>query len=312
MRYGVSVGLYPPGGGASPETFVQLATEAERLGFDSIWTGDHIVMPEVYDQGPHIADVRGEHPGRADSNLFEPISTYCYLAGQVSRVRLGIGVLIVPYRNPILAAKMLTMLDVLSNGRLVLGVGTGWMREEFAALGAPPYSQRGSATNEYLELFIKLWTETSISFSGKHYQVSGIGFLPKPVQKPHPPIWVGGNGEVALRRTVRYGQGWMPVYQTPEEIREKIALLGRMCNEAGRNPDEISKVLGCRFQFQGTERADGAHHLIGTPQHMIDTIHRFEETGIEQIHLMGPGGASGIQNIMDTWRRFAEEVAEKV
>ena len=312
MRYGVSVGLYPAGGEARPETFVQLATEAERLGYDSIWTGDHIVMPEVYDQTPHVTDVRGEHPGRADAPLFEPITTYCYLAGKVSRVRLGIGVLIVPYRNPILAAKMLTMLDVLSNGRLVLGVGTGWMREEFAVMGAPPYSQRGSATNEYIELFIKLWTETSISFSGKHYQVSGIGFLPKPVQKPHPPIWVGGNGEVALQRTVRYGQGWMPVYQTPEEIREKLAVLGRMCNEAGRNVAEISKVLGCRFQFADAAQEDGAHHLIGTPQHMIDTIHRFEEVGIEQIHLMGPGRASGLQGIMDAWRRFKEEVADKV
>lgn len=310
MKFGVSLGVYLPGGGADPGDWVKLAQAAERTGFDSIWTGDHIVIPEVFDQGPHLEHVGGLHLGTARSNVFEPLMTYAYLAGQVGRIKLGLGTLILPYRDPLLTAKMLTMLDVLSGGRLILGIGTGWLREEFTALRTPPYELRGAVTDEYIELFIELWTKESPRYSGRFVDVSGIGFLPKPVQRPHPPIWIGGNSKPALRRLVKYGQGWLPIFQSPAAMVEGIARLRGALEAAGRDPSSVDIALGCRFRFDTTAVADSSD-LVGTPQHMIDLIRRYEEIGVTEIHLLAGGHPTVSARIAD-WERFAELVRPSV
>jgi probable F420-dependent oxidoreductase len=187
-------GLNFPGAVAatSPETLRALAQHAESLGFDSIWFADHIVIPRnVRSAYPYAID--GVSTFDPDRPLHEVLSTLTYLAGCTQRIRLGPNVMIVPYRPPILTAKLLTILDVLSGGRLTVGVGVGWMEEEFEALGAPPYAERGAVTDEYLRLFKVLWTEDRPNFHGQYCHVSDLGFLPKPVQKPHPPIWSAGT-----------------------------------------------------------------------------------------------------------------------
>jgi probable F420-dependent oxidoreductase len=166
-----------------------------------------------------------------------------YLAGATERARIGTSVLVLPYRNPLLLAKTVASLDDLSGGRVTLGVGVGWMREEFAALGLPDeyFTRRGAVGDEWIEILRRLWTEENPSFEGRFHRFSNLGALPKPVQKPHPPILVGGSGPRTLQRVVEYGDGWMPIVgRAPIPLQEKITELNQMAAEAGRGPLEVT------------------------------------------------------------------------
>lgn len=311
MRYGL--GLRPIGRLARVEDYVAIAELAERLQFDALWHSDHVVIPKVFDQTPYRQLYGGQFSLTAEDPIFEPITTLAFLAGKVTTPRLGLAVLVVPYRNPVLTAKMLSSLDVLSGGRLIVGVGTGWAKEEFEILHCPPYEARGSVTNEYLDICIALWTQDAPTYHGKHYQVSNVGLQPKPVQKPHPPIWVGGHTLPAFRRVARYGQGWLaPRSLTPQQIADKLPVLRRLCAEAGRNPDEIGIAANFAVRFlesagvMGSERAP----FSGTPQQIVDDIHRCQEIGIAELRLYSIG--ADLTAITQTWERFANEVRPKV
>jgi probable F420-dependent oxidoreductase len=202
---------------ASPEALRKLTQQAEAVGFDAVWFADHIVIPrQVQSLYPYAAD--GASPFDPDQPFYEPLSVLNFLAGCTQRIRLGTHVLIIPYRHPVFTAKILATLDVLSGGRLMLGIGVGWMEEEFQALGVSTYAERGAVTNEYLRLFKELWTKDRPHFQGKYCQVWDIGFYPKPVQKPHPPIWIGGHSTPALRRAATLGDGWMPIGLRPQPL----------------------------------------------------------------------------------------------
>ena len=197
VTFGTSVPTRGPLAG--PTELRGLAQRADDLGFDHIWVSDHIILPrEVASFYPYAAD--GVATFLPDQPYFEPLAALNFLAGCTRHARLGSHVLILPYRNPVLAAKMLATLDVLSEGRLILGAGVGWMEEEFQALGLDTYAQRGAVTDEYIQLYKELWTSDNPSFDGEYYQISGSGFSPKPAQKPHPPIWIGGHTGPAIRR----------------------------------------------------------------------------------------------------------------
>ncbi len=184
---------------ATPANVAEMARRAEALGYDSIVVTDHVVIPRhIESRYPYNATGRLFVP--ADADYLEPISMLCFLAGATERVRFGPSVLVLPYRNPVLTAKMLATIDVLSGGRLLVGVGAGWLAEEFTALGAPPFAQRGAVADEWIEIFLKLWTEDNATFEGKFYQIREVGCFPKPAQKPHPPLFVGGNSQPAIRR----------------------------------------------------------------------------------------------------------------
>ena len=202
---------------AGPTAIRTLAQRAETLGFHTIWFADHIVIPRhVKPFYPYEAG--GASPFDAAQPFFEPLSVLNFLAGCTERIRLGMHVLIIPYREPVFTAKILATLDALSGGRLTLGAGAGWMGEEFAALGLSNFAERGAVTNEYLLLFKELWTKENPEFHGKYVKVSDIGFLPKPLQRPHPPIWIGGHSLAALRRVALVGDGWMPIALRPPSL----------------------------------------------------------------------------------------------
>jgi probable F420-dependent oxidoreductase len=210
-----------------------------------MWFADHIIIPRhVQSFYPYAAD--GASPFNPDQPFYEPLSVLNFLAGCTQRIRLGTHVLIIPYRNPVVTAKILATVDVLSGGRLILGAGVGWMAEEFQALGVSTYAERGAVTNEYLRLFKALWTQEHPQFQGKYYQVSGVGFQPKPVQQPHPPIWVGGHSAPALRRAATLGDGWMPIGLRPQPLLEpaemegKIARLRALTRQAERPEDAVT------------------------------------------------------------------------
>ena len=245
MQYGITL----PGRGplSTPDNLATIAQRAEALGFDSIALGDHILVPKSIDSDyPYTED--GAFPGSASGQAMEQITALAYMAGCTSSIRLATSVLIVPHRNPLVAAKALATLDVLSGGRLIVGVGVGWCREEFEAVGCEPFDERGAVTDEYIRAFKELWTSDDPTFEGQYVSFSDIWFLPKPVQKPHPPFWVGGESRPAIRRAATLCDGWYPIGNnpafpvgTPEALENSIGRLHRTAERAGRNPDEIQR-----------------------------------------------------------------------
>ena len=236
-----------------PESLSVIAKRGEELGYDFIMFPDHIVIPRnVSSQYPYSTS--GVFPGTDNSETMEQLTTLAFLAGQTSLIRLVTSVMVVPHRSPVVTAKVLSTLDVLSRGRVTVGVGTGWLEEEFQALETQPFAERGAVTDEYIQVFKELWTSDSPRFDGKYCRFSNIDFLPKPIQKPHPPIWVGGEGRRAIRRAAQFGDGWQPLGNnnrfptaTAEDLAVGIKRLDVELERAGRPVGSIevtSPMLG--------------------------------------------------------------------
>ena len=285
------------------ETLMRLAHAAQELAFDAIWVSDHVFIP--YEYAPNYPySATGRLGLSATDYIFDALTTLSFLAGQVSTPRLGISVLIMPYRNPIITAKMLVTLDVLSGGRVILGAGVGWMPEEFAALGAS-YEHRG-VTDEYIQIFRELCTADKPSFEGKHYQIANLGFYPKPMQKPHPPVWIGGYTPAALRRAVRLGDGWHPS-NLPRGLAEKPAPCGSSVpRRAAIPPADYFDTGEQRRVWRQWRYHRASRPISGTAQQMIDTIKRYEDAGVQHI-VLGIRGRDA-ETMLATARRFVDEV----
>src|SRR5712691_12691081 len=256
---------------ADPEALRDLAQAAEDLGFDSIWLSDHVVVPEhIASSYPYSVD--GSFPTRPDQPYLQPLSALAYLAGMTRRVRLGTHVLILPYRHPLLTAKMVATIDNLSGGRVDLGIGVGWMREEFEALGLEErvFTRRGAATDEQLRILKMVWTEDVASFEGEFYRFDRLGALPHPLQKPHPPIWVGGHSQAALRRTARFGDGWLPIGGRPpadlppQAVAAGWATIQAEAERAGRDPARLKLCFSTTVTFGPPD--DPRRPFTGSPE----------------------------------------------
>ena len=212
MKFGFTVPVNGPG--ANPQGIAEIAGAAESFGYSYIAVNDHVVVPrDIHSLYPYTDD--GMWPGRTGDYL-EPLSLIGFLSGVTKKIDLLTSILVIPYRPPILAAKMISSLDVMSDGRLILGIGAGWMREEFEAIGAPDFGARGKVTDEYIGAFRTLWREENPSFHGTYVEFKKIIFQPKPVQENGPRIWVGGEGRAARRRVANLGDGWYPVGNNPQ------------------------------------------------------------------------------------------------
>jgi len=293
---------------AGPAAIRRLAQRAETLGFHTVWFADHIVIPRSvkplypYEDG-------GASPFDPAQPFYEPLSVLNFLAGCTERIRLGMHVLIIPYREPVFTAKILATLDALSGGRLTLGAGTGWMAEEFAALGRSHFAERGAVTNEYLQLFKELWTKENPEFHGKYVQVSDIGFMPKPVQRPHPPIWIGGHSLAALRRAALVGDGWMPIalrppsLLQPPEMADKIGRLRTLLREAGRAEDAVAISVTAPVVVTKTP-AKPRPLLHGSPEQIAADLRQYQALGAENFNVNLPGADIAQQSeAMDQFMR---------
>lgn len=260
MRYG----FYLPTRGqtATPEALDTLLQRGEAFGFHSAVITDHVVFPvRVDSRYPYT--VSGAFPGGGDA--LEQLTLMAFVAGRSRTLRLVTSVMILPYRNPVFTAKALATVDVLSGGRVTVGVGVGWLREEFEALAAPPFERRGASSDEYLRIFKTLWTECPASFEGEFYRFQDLRCLPQPVQKPHPPIWIGGHSKPALRRVVAHGDGWHPVGANPAvplrpaELRASLDELAKLAEKAGRDP----RALTISLKAPVYDRSHGARPVVG-------------------------------------------------
>jgi probable F420-dependent oxidoreductase len=243
----MEIGLFAPlgNGNASAEILRTLGREAEDRGFESIWVAEHVVLFDDYaSQYPYSPD--GRFPGGGDTGLLEPLTALTYLAAVTDRIRLGTGICLVPQRNPVYTAKQVVDLDNLSGGRVDFGVGVGWLREEFEAVAAP-FEARGARTDEYLQVMRSLWTDEVSSFSGEHYTLPECRMYPKPVQRPHPPIHIGGESDAALRRAAREGDGWYSFNRLAADLGAPLARLDALLAEAGRTRAELQLTVSPYF-----------------------------------------------------------------
>jgi probable F420-dependent oxidoreductase len=214
-----------------------MARTAEALGFESFWCAEHPFIPvHTTSRFPGTAD--GVIP-EAYSHFIDPFVALARASGTTSRIKLATGIVLVPERHPLMLAKEVSTLDLFSGGRFLLGIGAGWLREETQLMGGD-FDHRWGQTRESILAMKELWTKPEAEFHGKFYDFPPVRSNPKPVQKPHPPVLLGGDAPRVLERVVAWGDGWLPNRVTPVELREKRATLDRLAREAGRDPAAIS------------------------------------------------------------------------
>jgi probable F420-dependent oxidoreductase len=282
---------------------IDFAQHAEALGFHSGWVSDHVAWPRaIASRYPYTDD--GSFAPAPDMPWLDPIGTMFFVAGCTERMLLGSTVLILGYRPPVLTAKAIASLDVVSGGRAILGVGVGWMREEFEVLGMP-FDHRGRRADEQLELFATLFRDEFPSHHGAFYDVPEIGFAPKPV-RGRVPIWVGGDTEPAFRRVARHGDAWHAAFQPLDEVAAGWRRVGELCEDAGREPSAVR--LSVRLYLDPERSMAAAKSIAGSPSEMVDTIGSWAAIGVDHILLdpVAPGGLDGRRAAME---RFMTEVA---
>src|ERR1700730_14088519 len=246
---------------AVPATAAATARAAEAAGFDSVWTGEHIVLPEP--QAP-------PSPVPADTPFIDSAVALAYVAGRTKQVRLGTGIIILPQRNPVVLAKELASVDVLSNGRLIFGIGIGYLQPEFAAIGAP-FDHKGPRTEEFLAAIIALWSMERPEYHGRFISFKGINAMPRPVQRPHPEIVFGGHTQEAYSRAARLAKGWFGFALDLDSAAKCVEGLKRACSAAGRRFEDLEVSV--------------------TPRGRIDleAAKRFAELGIDRLILLHRG-----------------------
>ena len=311
MKYG----FYLPnsGAGVEPNALSDIAKLGDRLGFFCMVMPDHVLQPnQVNSTYPYSLTGDILEAGQSgDGEWPEQITTLAYLAGITDQIKLVTSVMIIPYRNPILTAKMLSTLDMLSKGRLILGAGVGWMEEVFELLDTEPFAERGAVTNEYLRAFIELWTSDNPTFEGKYVNFSDITFMPKPVQKPHPPIWIGGQSKPAIRRAAQIGAAWHPVGAIPaaplepEELAENLALLHNYAEKAGRDPSQIQ--VSVKAPLYDSNNSDGSRRrFTGSPDEVRQDVQTYADVGVT--HLIFDFRTPDPHQTEDRMAQFSEEV----
>jgi probable F420-dependent oxidoreductase len=283
----MNIGVFLPvsGRAASRKTLMEAAQQAESLGYDSVWSADRIIIPwEINTPYPYSKQGRFIVP--PDRPFLEPLTCLAFLAACTENIRLGMSVMVLPYRHPLYWAKIATTIDQLSTGRLIMGVGVGWMNEEFSALGAP-FKDRGQVADEQLQLLDKIWQEEHISFHGRYYHFEDIAFSPKPFQKSRIPIWVGGEGKLAQRRAGTYGDGWFPYFVriTPNELARRFENVRRCARAAGRNPDQMTFACCLPIELTSKEVQQAPDYLKGSVAQVCEALQRFRAIGVRHIGL---------------------------
>ncbi|MFN2377965.1 MAG: LLM class F420-dependent oxidoreductase [Candidatus Binatia bacterium] len=266
MKFGIAFANAGPF--ADPEMFAHLVTTAESVGIESIWTVEHVLVPCGY-ESTYPYSPEGKMPGPEDSPIPDPFVALSFAAALTRKIRLATGVLILPQRHPAYVAKEVASLDVISGGRVILGIGVGWLKEEFDALGVP-FADRGSRTRESVEAMRSLWSPGPSTYQGKCFSWNKVESNPKPVQGANVPIVVGGHADLAARRAARYGNGFFPGRGSAARMKELIGILHEECSKVGRKPAEIELTGGMMMPDK-------------------DYVSRYEEMGFERLVIAPPG-----------------------
>jgi probable F420-dependent oxidoreductase len=313
MQLGFNLPISGPN--SSPRDMAHLAREGEAMGYDYLTVTDHVVLPDMSAPGYPYSE-SGEFYGSGPTERHELLTAAAFIAAKTERIRLVLAVLVVPHRPAVLAAKMLATIDVLSQGRLIVGVGAGWLKAEFDAVVTTPFAERGAVTDEYLEAFRALWTSDHPRFDGRYTKFADLVFLPKPVQKPHPPIWVGGESGPSLRRAARFADTWYPIgtnnkhlLDTLPRLSAGIARLRKLTAEAGRDPAKIGVAYRVKRYGEAVQpvASDGDRRLFsGSTADVVADLRALRDLGVNAIdvEVEGPHADATLANM----RRFKETI----
>jgi probable F420-dependent oxidoreductase len=297
----------------------EIAVQGEAMGFDYLTVTDHVVLPDTKVPGYPYSE-SGEFYEEQPNERHEQLIAMAWLAAKTSRIDLVAAVMVVPHRPAVLAAKMLATLDVMSGGRLVVGIGAGWLKTEFDAVVTTPFAERGAVTDEYIDAFRVLWTDHTPRFDGRYTKFDGIVFEPKPVQRPHPPIWVGGESPPAVRRAARAGDVWYPIgsnnqylLDTLPRLRQGIARLRKATAAAGRDPEAVG--VGYRVKRYGAAvpavATDGERRLFsGTDADILADLRTLRDLGVTVIDI--DFGRPTAAEMIAEMRRFKAAVIDKI
>ena len=302
MRFGLHLPSAQPGANAAD--ILAVAQTAERLSFDSVWMFDHLFTPvDLGSKYPYSRD--GSYAMSADDPFFDPVALYGVLAGATERIRIGTGVTIGAYRHPIVLGKMLATIENFAPGRIVLGLGRGWMREEFDGLGVG-FERRGARLEEYIRALRAIWSGEPSAFSGEFYAWQEAGFLPAPTT--HLPILLGGHGDEALRRTAELADGWVITTGKGQgagiqAVEARLDVLRAEMDKRGRTFSELEIVYPNLLWF--SDAPNPKMPLTGPPDEVASSIKKLEEIGVTTAHVIvfGPGPL-----VSETAQRFSEEV----
>ncbi|MGE5305447.1 MAG: LLM class flavin-dependent oxidoreductase [Alphaproteobacteria bacterium] len=297
MKFGVFLPV--SGRAASRQTLMEAAHQAEDLGYDSVWSADRIIIPwEIKTTYPYSRSATFIVP--PDRPFLEALTCLAFLAGCTENIQLGMSVMVLPYRHPLYWAKIAATIDHLSTGRLILGVGVGWMEEEFKAMNAL-FKERGKVADEQLRLLKRLWQDEHIDFAGSYYRLEDIAFSPKPYQKPRIPIWVGGEGKPAQRRAGVYGDAWFPYFVriTPADLAKRFEFVQRCAWEAGRAPEEIALACCLPIELTATDVPQEADYLKGSIAQVTEALKKFKQIGATHI---------GLQFMIAHWPERKEQI----
>jgi probable F420-dependent oxidoreductase len=317
----VEFGISLPGRGplAKPDQVLSIAAKADALGYASIFVTDHVVLPASMARSVYPYSATGQLPGGAAQDYLEPLAMLGCLARATKRARLGTSVLVIPYRHPLVTAKILATVDQLSGGRMILGAGVGWLREEFEALGAPPFEERGAVTDEYLRYMRATWTTDPVSFTGRYVSVHGVHALPKPAQPAGIPVWIGGHTDAAVRRAATLGDGWHPIALRPpgllfpDEYAKRARQIQAWAKDAGREPHAVTLTVRVPMEVRSKRLAPPAGDrpfFQGTTDQVVADIRAYAAAGVT--HFVFDHTHQDLRALLENLERFAHEVRPKL
>ncbi len=257
----------------APEMLIPFVQRAETLGYESVWTAEHVIIPKTY-TSVYPYNPSGKVPFAADAAILDPLVALTFIAAATTRLRLGTGVNILPQMNPLYLAKWASSLDHLSRGRLMLGVGVGWLKEEFAAIGVP-FAHRGRRADDYLQALKAVWTGEEVNYQGEFVRWQGFMMRPRPVQPGGVPLIIGGVSPAAIRRVVRYGDGWYVIGKDLDEYRAHMRALADECARQGRNPRELEITAYWNYYREGMESLS-VYEELGV-QRLLINVHALRE-----------------------------------
>jgi len=282
------------------EAISKVAQHAEALGYDSLWTIERLLWP-VRPQTPYPVTPDGSLP-EGYKYCLDPLDTLTFAAAQTQKITLGTSVLDIPYYNPVLLARRLTTLDQLSGGRLRVGLGLGWSQDEMDAAGAD-MKQRGARADEFLQVLKAIWTQDPVEFRGKFFRLPKSYISLKPVQKPHPPIYMAAFAPPALKRLATMADGWNPVGIPIAGMAQMFAAIQEMARQAGRDPSRLSMVVRANLHITEKPQPDGRAVFQGTVQQIKEDLAECSRIGVHEIIF----DATFQENSLAGWLRLMEQ-----
>jgi probable F420-dependent oxidoreductase len=300
MDFGCHLPMFGPI--ATRENVLTFSRRMETLGYDSLWASDHVVLPYTI-RSRYPYSETGQFPLPPAANFLEPLTTLALVAGVTERVKLGTTILVLPHRHPVLAAKMLANLDHLSNGRVILGAGVGWMKEEVTLLGAP-FDKRGAWSDEAIRIMRACWSQEKVSYRGQFFSFEEIGCFPQPVRKTIP-IWIGGHTPRALRRVAELGDGWHAAFPAPDKLEEELRLLRAECARVGRSFDDVAITLRTGLSIR-KEPSAGRRPMTGTPEEIATDIRRYKALGVGTLLL--ETRYRDLEDVLGIYETFARDI----